>query len=180
VRGRSIAPPGTIAEERDFPKSRSLEEETMSHHRNRRGLSAFRTTAACVFAATALADSAFAATCESLTGVVIPFTTITTAQTVTGGTFTPPTGAAITGLPDFCRVALVMAPSADSSIRVEVWMPLGSWNGRYEGSAAADTPARSTIASLATALPRELRGCAHRHGDGTGDRGQRQRHSGSS
>src|SRR5205809_3388627 len=112
----------------------SLEEEIMNDHRKNRRFSALRTTAWCVFAATAFAaGSTFAATCESLAGVAIPFTTITTAQTVTGGTFTPPTGAPITGLPDFCRVALVMAPSADSSIRVEVWMPVARWNGRYEG-----------------------------------------------
>ena len=85
----------------------------MNDHRKNR-LSALSATAACVLAATGFAaGSVFAATCESLACVAIPFTTITTAQTVTGGTFAPPTGAAITGLPDFCRVALVMAPGYD-------------------------------------------------------------------
>jgi len=79
------------------------------------------------------ASPAAAAVCESLTSLSIPFTTITAAQSVTGGTFVPPTGAAITGLPDFCRVALTMSPTSDSSIRVEVWMPNTVWNGRYQG-----------------------------------------------
>ena len=125
----------------------------MNDHRKNRRLSALRMAAAYMLAGTAFAaGSAFAATCESLAGIAIPFTTITTAQTVTGGTFTPPTGAAITGLPDFCRVALVMAPSADSSIRVEVWMPLASWNGRYEGLGGGGYTGSINYTSLATAL----------------------------
>jgi feruloyl esterase len=76
---------------------------------------------------------AAAAACESLASLSIPFTTITAAQSVTGGTFVPPTGAALTGLPDFCRIALTVSPTSDSSIRVEVWMPNTVWNGRYQG-----------------------------------------------
>ena len=63
---------------------------------------------------------------------------VTAARAVTGGQFVPPAapGAAapqaITGLPAFCRVELRLAPSADSDIRSEVWMPLNGWNGRFQ------------------------------------------------
>ena len=34
---------------------------------------------------------------------------------------------------DFCRIALTLRPSADSDIRVEVWMPSAQWNGKFQG-----------------------------------------------
>lgn len=36
-------------------------------------------------------------------------------------------------LPAFCRVAVNATPSADSSIKIEVWMPVAGWNGRFRG-----------------------------------------------
>jgi feruloyl esterase len=75
---------------------------------------------------------AVAATCESLTSLSLPHTTVTLAQSVTGGSFTPPVGAALTGLPDFCRVVGASHPTADSNIGFEVWIPVGAaWNGKY-------------------------------------------------
>jgi feruloyl esterase len=68
--------------------------------------------------------------CESLAGAELANTTITLAQPVTEGSFTP-TGApnAITDLPPFCRVAGVIAPTSESQIRFEVWLPLTGWSG---------------------------------------------------
>ncbi len=37
-------------------------------------------------------------------------------------------------LPAFCRVALTLKPSAVSDIRVEVWLPVAGWNGRFRGT----------------------------------------------
>jgi feruloyl esterase len=71
------------------------------------------TLAACL---ALLAVPALAADCEGLAKLALPATTITTAQSVSGGSFTPPVGAAITKLPEFCRVAGVIKPSSDSSI----------------------------------------------------------------
>ena len=34
-------------------------------------------------------------------------------------------------LPPFCRLAATLAPTSDSDIRIEVWMPLSGWNGKY-------------------------------------------------
>jgi hypothetical protein len=74
-----------------------------------------------------------AATCESLAGAALPHTTITTAQSVAAGPFSPPYGGAIDKLPAFCRVAGVIKPSSDSYIRFEVWLPTSGWNGKFLG-----------------------------------------------
>ena len=60
-------------------------------------------------------------------------TTITTAENVAGGTFSPPTGQPITNLPSFCRLAATLKPTADSDIKVELWMP-ANWNGKFLGT----------------------------------------------
>ena len=36
-------------------------------------------------------------------------------------------------LPAFCRVAIESQPSADSDIKIEVWLPVGDWNGKFQG-----------------------------------------------
>ncbi len=85
----------------------------------------------------------FAAPCASLTALKLPSTTITAAEVVPAGAFRPPglrPGAlpadelrAFERLPAFCRVQGVIAPSSDSHIEFEVWMPVNGWNGRYLG-----------------------------------------------
>ncbi len=35
-------------------------------------------------------------------------------------------------LPSFCRVAATLAPSSDSDIKVEVWLPASGWNGKFQ------------------------------------------------
>src|SRR4030095_6205876 len=72
--------------------------------------------------------------CESLAQLTLANTKIITAQSVTTGEFTPPgRTASIKGLPPFCRVAATLTPSADSDIKIEVWLPLSGWNGKYRG-----------------------------------------------
>jgi feruloyl esterase len=74
-----------------------------------------------------------AAACEDLAGSLsLPNTTVTAAQPVSAGEFTPP-GASKpqTALPPFCRVALTIEPSRDSDIKSEVWMPISGWNGKF-------------------------------------------------
>lgn len=84
--------------------------------------------------------TACAATCESLLGLKLPATTITSAVVVPTGTFRPPGApanspalAVFKALPNFCRVQGVLKPSADSHIEFEVWLPTGGWNGKYQG-----------------------------------------------
>jgi Tannase and feruloyl esterase len=55
------------------------------------------------------------------------------AERVTGGSFPPGAKDAIRNLPPFCRVAGKIAPTSDSHIRFEVWMPLEHWNGKLAG-----------------------------------------------
>jgi feruloyl esterase len=80
--------------------------------------------------------------CEQLAQLALPDTKITLAQTVTAGAFTPPPNMApwMAGdpsfykrLPAFCRVTAEAKPSADSDIKIEVWMPASGWNGKFRG-----------------------------------------------
>lgn len=75
-----------------------------------------------------------AAACAALASQALENTTIRTAQAVSGGSFTPPgSNNPIANLPPFCRVAGVIAPTKESEIVFEVWLPLEKWNGRYTG-----------------------------------------------
>jgi hypothetical protein len=79
--------------------------------------------------------------CAQLTHLTLPSATITTAKTYAAGTFVGPpqnfTGADLSAfyskLPEFCRVIVDAKPSADSDIKIEVWMPVHGWNGRLQG-----------------------------------------------
>lgn len=69
-------------------------------------------------------NTASASSCESLSALNLPDTTITLAQSVAPGAFSPPTGGgggqAYSMLPAFCRVAATIKPTSDSDIKVEV------------------------------------------------------------
>src|SRR5881296_1432115 len=77
-----------------------------------------------------------ASSCESLSSLALPNTSITLAQMVPAGAFTlPGTGPAapqFSQLPTFCRVAATLTPSSDSDIKIEVWMPAADWNGKFQ------------------------------------------------
>jgi feruloyl esterase len=80
------------------------------------------------------APAASAAVCERLAETRLPHTTITAAEAVTGGSFTPPGSTnAIGNVPPFCRVAGVIEPTKASHILFEVWLPLDKWNGKFAG-----------------------------------------------
>jgi len=77
---------------------------------------------------------AAAATCESLASVALPQATITAAETVAAGAFSQPGGRGgnpFADLPAFCRVAATLKPTADSDIKMEVWLPASGWNGKF-------------------------------------------------
>src|SRR5689334_8983366 len=93
------------------------------------------------------AVAAGASSCETLASLNLPNTTITLAQTVGAGGFSPPAGrqgrgaAVYAELPSFCRVAATIAPTTDSDIKIEVWLPVAEgavgqahrWNGKFQG-----------------------------------------------
>ena len=100
--------------------------------------------------------SAIAATCETLSALKLPDTTITLAQSVATGAFIPPGASAppasVKNLPAFCRVAATIKPAKDSEIKMEVWMPLAGWNGRYRGQGTGGFAGSIFYPGLATAV----------------------------
>jgi len=106
------------------------------------------------------------ASCGDLAGLTLPGAVITLAQTVDAGVLTLPSSAA--GAPPsagaaeqpfnapraFCRVAATLRPSTDSDIHVEIWMPVTSWNGKFQ--AVGNGAFNGTIAygAMITALGR--------------------------
>lgn len=96
-----------------------------------------------------------ASVCGSLAQQSLPNTTITTAQAVTAGSFTPPgSNNAIANLPPFCRVAGVIAPTSQSQIVFEVWMPLENWNGKFAGVGNGGWAGTVSFGALAEQLRR--------------------------
>ncbi len=98
-------------------------------------------TALAVFLVMAARTSA-QQSCESLASLKIPTVTITLAKAITtppdfevpstGGRFGTPSGLKVS-VP-FCRVAGFSAPTSDSHIGFEVWLPIATnWNGNYIG-----------------------------------------------
>ena len=93
-----------------------------------------------VFLTAAFVTPARAATCESLTAAAMKDATITRAEVVAPGKLSLPEGGrrgegrgnAYKDLPEFCRVSATLTPSSDSDIKVEVWLPTTTWNGKFE------------------------------------------------
>jgi feruloyl esterase len=59
---------------------------------------------------------------------------ITALQIITEGSFLQPDGKTVKDLPPFCRVSATLRPTPSSNIKVELWMPLQGWNGRFLGT----------------------------------------------
>ena len=80
----------------------------------------------------AVAAPAMAGTCESLTSLQLPATTVTLAAVVDAATWPVRISGTPGSHPPFCRVAATLKPSDDSDIKIEVWMPTIGWNGNFE------------------------------------------------
>ena len=77
-----------------------------------------------------------AQSCENLDSISLPNVVVDETELVGAGSFVPPGSNAnnsmiYENLPDFCRVSLSLTPSADSDIHMELWLPVGTWNGKY-------------------------------------------------
>jgi len=79
--------------------------------------------------------SATAQSCESLTSLSLPNTTIDGAVDTAAGTVPPPLpGPPPTPVPATCRVrATVTTPGRSNQAHVFVWLPSSGWNGRFQG-----------------------------------------------
>jgi feruloyl esterase len=67
----------------------------------------------------------------------------------------PPNAAvnpALDNLPAFCRVAASLHPTSDSDIRIEVWMPSSSWNGKLQSVGNGAWAGTIAYPALGTAL----------------------------
>ena len=67
--------------------------------------------------------------CAGLLQLALPNASITSAQVAGAGAFS--TSSAFPDLPAFCRVAATLRPSSDSEIKIEVWLPIAGWNGKF-------------------------------------------------
>jgi feruloyl esterase len=76
--------------------------------------------------------------CASLASVRMPDAAVTLARVAPAGAFTPPAAddgnraRPIDVSAAFCRVTMTLTPSKDSAIKVEVWMPVAAWNGKFQ------------------------------------------------
>jgi feruloyl esterase len=113
-----------------------------------------------LFCITAIAAHLTAATCDSLGGLKLTNTSITTAAVVPAGAFTMPPGAPVSPfggpsfkkVPEFCRVQGVIQPSSDSHIEFEVWLPSSGWNGKYHGEGNGGFAGSINYGSLADSV----------------------------
>ena len=99
-----------------------------------------------------------AATCDSLGALPLSNGKVTAATLVAPGAFVPPGQSgpgtpAFRTLPEFCRITASLTPTADSDIRIEVWLPAAGWNGKFQavgnGGWAGVIPYPALAAALA-------------------------------
>ena len=57
-------------------------------------------------------------------------------------------------LPAFCRVAATLKPTADSDIKIEVWMPASGWNGKFQAVGNGAFNGSIAYPAMMTALAR--------------------------
>jgi feruloyl esterase len=87
--------------------------------------------------AAAAAVATPATSCESLQSMATPQVAITTEAVAAvvpagrGGGGAGRGGPAVVATPAYCKVKLVLKPTADSKINAELWLPNENWNGRF-------------------------------------------------
>lgn len=89
-----------------------------------------------------------AAQCTALAKASLPDTIIETAAAVAGPSFTPPASTPLDRLPPFCRVVAVTKPA----VRFEVWLPMTTWNGKFQGVGNGGTAGIISYGALATGI----------------------------
>lgn len=88
--------------------------------------------------------------CDTLATLSLPQATITAAQAIAAGDYTPPAGGRQANLPAFCRVALTVPPQ----IHIEIWLPTDTWNMRYRGEGGGGYAGQVSYAGLAEGIRR--------------------------
>jgi len=101
---------------------------------------------------------AAAGPCDQLTALKLGQGAVTLAQPVAAGAFTAPQGGGpgsantFKNLRAFCRVAATLKPSADSEIKIEVWLPEAGWNGNLQSVGNGAWAGSIGYPAMATAL----------------------------
>jgi hypothetical protein len=84
-----------------------------------------------------------AVTCEGLEALVLPETVALTAELDSDGS-----AAGQTGLPEFCRVSLTVAPQ----VNIEVWLPTDTYNARFQAVGGGGYAGSISYGGMAGAL----------------------------
>jgi feruloyl esterase len=92
--------------------------------------------------------------CERLKTQSLPQATITAAEFRPAGAAPTARGRGASTLPAHCRVAVVLTPSSDSHIEMELWMPAENWNGKFLAVGNGGWAGNIETAAMATALSR--------------------------
>jgi feruloyl esterase len=100
------------------------------------------------------AGSAARASCEALTSIALPGAKITLARMVETGSFNPVPSTTVEITRPFCRVTATLTPSADSDIKVEIWLPARDWNGKLQAVGNGAFNGTINYNGLTTALAR--------------------------
>jgi feruloyl esterase len=104
-------------------------------------------------------QAAAAGPCGALASLQPAGSTITLAEIVESGELALPAPAGaqqntLRGLPAFCRVAATLQPTHDSDIRIELWMPVSHWNGKFQAVGNGGWSGAIAYAAMAEALRR--------------------------
>jgi len=89
-----------------------------------------------------------AGSCESLVGLAVPAASITRTAVVPAGATPFKTPRA------FCRVLVTMTPTSDSVIKLEVWLPVDGWNGKFLAVGNGDAAGVISYAAMTDAVGR--------------------------
>src|SRR6188474_1163925 len=99
--------------------------------------------------------------CQGLLRLAATNTTVTLAELVPAGGFQSPgetqgrpNPGRFAALPAFCRVTATLTPSADSDIRIEVWLPSAGWNGKFQAVGNGGWAGAISYPQMALALSR--------------------------
>lgn len=98
----------------------------------------------------ATAQAAEPMSCEAIADLALAETTITLAEAVPAGPFTPPGANRPLDLPAFCRVAA----TTDPAVQFEVWLPAEGWNGKFHTAGNGGMAGVISYAAMAGALER--------------------------
>ena len=106
---------------------------------------------------TAVPLKAAGTSCADLRTIALGAGHIDTVQVVEAGAFTPPgarggSASPYAKLPGFCRVAATLTPSADSDIKIEVWLPATGWNNKLQAVGNGGWAGTISYGALASAV----------------------------